>query len=157
MASTERFQDRGTYLYALAEDVQVVCPRCSKRAIVARATGTAAASTRRLVCASCGLTRDADRREVESPKPVDPWFGESLWLMERFRTHTVWAYNATHATILRDFVAATHRERGYTPVCSGGDRIETMGMLEKLPAWFKSASNRAALLKILDDLLARAA
>jgi ribosomal protein S27AE len=157
MAATQRFKDRGTYLYALAEDVQVVCPRCAKRAIVSRTSDNSAAAKRRLVCASCGLVKDAGRKAVESPGPVDPWFREGLWLVERFRSHTVWAYNATHATILRDFVAASHRERSLTPICGGGDRIETMGMLEKLPAWFKAANNRAALLKILDDLLARAA
>ena len=43
---------------------------------------------------------------------MDPWFQQPLWLSEQFGDHAVWAYNAPHASWLRSFVAALHRERG---------------------------------------------
>ncbi|MDX6199532.1 MAG: hypothetical protein QOJ79_2683 [Actinomycetota bacterium] len=51
---------------------------------------------------------------------------------------------------------ATQRERGSTPACPGGDRIDSMSMIEKLPAWMKAAKNREALVILLDELMVKA-
>jgi len=151
----ERFRDSGASLFAFAHDVLVVCPRCSGRAVVSATADSSFAAPRRLVCASCGLVKERDGRDSSWGEPIDPWFHEQLWLAARFRDQTVWAFNSAHATVLREFVAASHRQRA-DPMCPSGPRITTMGMTEKLPAWFKAAGNRAPLLKVLDSLIARA-
>lgn len=159
MAEATRFRDGGADLHLFADEVLVVCPRCSQRAVVSRIGDGAGAMTapRRLVCPGCGLAQERSGRQSAWGGPVDPWFGQDLWLVERFRDLVVWAFNLTHATFLRDFVAAAHRERRLTPVGPGVERAATMSMIEKLPGWFKAASNRKPLVEVLDALLAHAA
>ena len=123
--------------------VLVVCPRCSQRATVVPAEGE-----RRLVCGACGLAQTrAGRRSIWGP-PLDPWFEQPLWLTERFGEHIVWAFNREHAELLRDFVAAKHRERQVPRTHAS--------MVEKLPRWFKARANRDAITAILDRLVDRA-
>jgi hypothetical protein len=143
----ERFRDGGSALADWAEpEVLVVCPRCSERAVVRRMeTGPA----RRLGCARCGLARESDGTTSSWGAPVDPWFGVPLWLAADFRGHTVWAFNAGHLKMLRDFVAADLRERAPAPGAA-------MSMVEKLPGWMTSAKSREDVLAVLDRLTDRA-
>jgi hypothetical protein len=139
----ERFRDGGSALADWAEpEVLVACPRCSKRAVVRRVD---AGPVRRLSCAHCGLARESDGATSSWGAPVDPWFGVPLWLAAGFRGHTVWAFNAGHLKVLRDFVAAEMRER--TPTSGAA-----MSMLEKLPDWMTSAKHRDELIKVLAGL-----
>ncbi len=143
----ERFRDGGSALAACAEpEVLVQCPRCSQRAVVRRQDGGPA---RRLSCPHCGLARETDGTTSTWGGAVDPWFGVSLWLSADFRGHTVWAFNADHLEVLRDFVAADLRERAPAPGAA-------MSMLEKLPGWMTSAKHRDGLLPVLARLSARA-
>jgi rubredoxin len=142
----DRFRDGGSTLYRWADpEVLVVCPRCSARAVVRRADGTA----RRVTCSGCGLTRDADGGSSTWGVPSDPWFGLPLWLQADFRGHTVWAFGAEHLQVLRDFVAAHLRE--HRPLSGAA-----MSMLERLPAWMTSAKNRDGVVAVLDRLMDRA-
>jgi hypothetical protein len=141
----ERFRDGGSALSSWTEpEVLVVCPRCSERAVVRRGDGT----DRRLTCSHCALARDCPATTSTWGEPVDPWFGEPLWLRADFREHTVWAFNPGHLKVLRDFVAADLRER--TPTEGA-----VLSMLEKLPDWMTSAKNRADVLAVLDRLADR--
>jgi len=143
----ERFRDGGSGLAEWAEpEVLVVCPRCAERAVVRRVDES---SSRRLTCSHCGLARESDGATSTWGAPVDPWFGEALWLTADFRGHTVWAFNVAHLKVLRDFVAAGLRER--TP-SSGA----AMSMVEKLPAWMTSSKDRPDVVAVLDRLSTRA-
>jgi hypothetical protein len=156
MAGGGRFRDGGSSLYGWAEPVLVVCSACAGRATVTSIGGSGFSARRRLVCAACGLAREASGERSTWGGPVDPWFGCDLWLAAPFRGHTVWAYNGEHAECLRNFVAASLRERSSPPARSGADRIDEMTMVEKLPSWYKAATNRRPLVKILDQMIERA-
>lgn len=157
MVDPSRFKDGGSYLYLFANEILVVCPRCTHRAVVLADGAISRGSAPKLVCPSCGLVQQPPNRTSEWGKAVDPWFAYDLWLTAPFRGHVVWAFNKRHAQRLRDFVKAELRQRGPTPVCPGGDRIDTMSMTEKLPSWFKAAHNREPLARLLDELISRAA
>lgn len=143
----DRFRDGGSPIHAWAEpEVLVVCPRCTERATVGRAGNGAAW---RLSCRSCGFAKETVGDTSTWGAPVDPWFGEPLWLQAEFRGHTVWAYNGRHLGELRDYVAATHRERRPTAGAA-------MSMLEKLPAWMTSAKHRDDLVAAIERIATRA-
>jgi hypothetical protein len=124
----------------------VVCPRCAERA-TARPAGDDGA--RRLSCPSCGLAKETMGDTSTWGGPVDPWFGEPLWLRAEFRGQPLWAYNARHLAELRAYVAAAHRER--TPAQGAA-----MSMLEKLPSWMTSAKHRDDLVAALEKMATRA-
>ncbi len=106
-----RYRDGGSALYAWVEpEVLVVCPRCSSRAAVRRTSSSA----RRLTCPSCGFSHEAASTTSTWGEPVDPWFGEPLWLRAELRGHTVWAFNHRHLDALRAYLSNGPRER--TPV-----------------------------------------
>jgi hypothetical protein len=137
-----RHRDGGSALYEWAEpEVLVVCPRCSGRAVVRR-QGEAG---RRLTCPQCGLAREESGTTSRWGEPVDPWFGERLWLRADFRGHTVWAFNQAHLRELRNHVSASRRQR--TPA-----RGAPMSMVEKLPGWLTSAKHRDDVVAVLDRL-----
>jgi hypothetical protein len=137
----------------LQPEVLVHCPRCRKRATILLNEQ----AVKGLSCLACGTQqRDVPARREYERRAVDPWFGYDLWLSVPFRGHSLWAYNARHCARLREFVVATQRERGSTPACPGGDRIDSMSMIEKLPAWMKAAKNREALVILLDELMVKA-
>jgi len=142
---SDRFRDDGSPLQVWAEpEVLVECPCCNERAVVRPIDG---GPRRRLTCPQCGLSKEADGATSSWGAPVDPWFGAPLWLRADFRGQTVWAYNPAHLARLREFVAATQRER--TP-----KQGAAMSMLDKLPGWMTSAGNREGLVRVLDRLAA---
>src|SRR5687767_12522601 len=100
----------------------VVCPSCSRQAIV-----RAAAKDRppRLTCTNCGLSRvwDAGTPGVLFSRPAsswpkgqyalgdaaDPYFHLPLWLQTPCAKNVLWAFNAHHLVFMRDYVSATDR------------------------------------------------
>jgi hypothetical protein len=155
-AQAKRFRDptSASSLYALAvQPIDVVCPRCSAHARVIAEPGDSQVSTirpRRLVCLECGQTRTWSPRSGSSwwGTAVDPFFRQPLWLTATARGHRLWAYNREHLALLAQYAAAELRERGPGGGCS-------MSMIETLPAWMKSAGNRAGLLSAMARLEAR--
>ncbi|GAA3951443.1 hypothetical protein [Actinoplanes auranticolor] len=141
-------------LYNLAlHPIDAVCPRCAAHALVIADPATDLLPTsrpRRLVCRPCGHTAtwSSPGRSSWWGAAVDPFFQQPLWLTTTVRGHRLWAYNREHLTLLGEYVAADLRERGPYGGCS-------MSMIEKLPAWIKSAGNRADVLAAVARLRAR--
>ncbi|WP_454319747.1 hypothetical protein [Streptomyces phaeoluteigriseus] len=128
-----RFRDPATVLADHAAPALVRCPRCARLAHYERRAGCT--PEHRLVCRSCGLSR-------LSGTPA-------LWLETRTRHGEVWAYNLEHLDLLRRFVAASLRERA--PWYEHGRK---MTYVARLPAWIKSAKNRAEVLRAIDRMRA---
>lgn len=153
-----RFLDNGRRLAGYADRILVVCPRCTARAEVLPAAGLPELRyysellyrPRRLVCARCGAHRDwtAQRRgaavvAVTLGGPDEPFFGLPLWLQVPCRGRVLWAYDDRHLDVLADYVAAGLRQRPDWP---------SMSMLDRLPAWMKTAGNRADVLRAVGRL-----
>ncbi|MFJ3670007.1 hypothetical protein ACIPSE_26485 [Streptomyces sp. NPDC090106] len=125
-----RFHDPGLDAWHFATSALVRCPRCDR---VAHAAGA------RVICRSCGLCR------ALGPHRSRP----ALWLRGDTRHGEVWAYNLEHLDLLRRFVAADLRERA--PWYEHGRKMTYIG---RLPAWVKSAKNRAEILRVIDRMRA---
>ncbi len=78
----------------------------------------------------------------------DPHFGFGLRLQTRCAGEVLWAYNAEHLAFLRDYVAASIRERA--PNANGT-------LASRLPAWIKKAGNRDAVRRAVARLERRLA
>ncbi|MBF6169422.1 hypothetical protein IU486_32555 [Streptomyces gardneri] len=164
-----------------ADGVLVRCPRCDGCAKVITKPGQEPVdrplwATRRLVCNGCGFVCDEPeaaeagrsigrRRQVLVPDSGyvfgrrfrsgpehwgtvrDPFFQCPLWFQADCRGHRLWAYNRRHLEYLRAYVAAGLRERALP-----NDGWGRMTMAAKLPAWLKSAKNRAEVLRVIDKL-----
>jgi len=149
----ERFRDPLTDLYTLAEaDIIVVCPRCASAAIVR--TQHASARYRRcgpwhLSCLRCAYTA-AWQPSASGSRwggPFDPFFRQPLWLQASCcGGKTLWAFNKEHLDLIDNYVRARLRERGH-------DR-EYASLLEKLPAWIKSAKYRDEITRAIERLRA---
>jgi hypothetical protein len=146
-----RFRDPAVWLSELAaDDIDVVCPRCSGRAIVAtqRLAGQGILDRpRRLTCPNCAYTTRWPAQVHGSVwgRPVDPFFRRPLWLRTRWRSHIVWAFNRRHLEILEGYIAAELR----------GPSAGSETMISQLPKWLKSAKNRKDLLVAMRRLRAK--
>ena len=155
MAEPNRFVDDGRTLSDFADQIVVVCPRCSADALVQAlaydddevAMAPVWMEPRRLTCPSCGLARDWTDRHAVYGAPVDPYFQLTLALQAPCAGHVVWAYNLDHAEVLRRFVEAEQRTR--TP-----EQGRQMSLVERLPGWFTSAKNRDAVSRALRQIAA---
>lgn len=74
---------------------------------------------------------------------VDPAFGLPLWLQSSCCGGTLWAYNAKHLDALRDYVAASIRERV---------GVMQWSMFSRLPKWLSAHKNREVVLSRIDRL-----
>jgi hypothetical protein len=154
--SGDRFYDPRVRIYHFAEEVQVRCPSCGRRAVVlanlgeperVRAAGGWLKTRRRLRCPGCGLCRDEFLDGAVFGGPVDPYFRLPLWLqVECCGGELLWAYNGQHLDLLESYVAAKLRERRQSP--------GSMSMLARLPAWMKSAKHRDEVLRRIRQLRA---
>ncbi|MFC4066673.1 hypothetical protein [Actinoplanes subglobosus] len=149
----ERFRDPLVGLYSLAEqDIDVVCPRCSARAVISAQPHdglTVLSWPRRLVCPTCTHSAWWESKGNYSSwgGPIDPFFRLPLWLRASCRNgRTLWAFNEAHLTLLEDFVTARLRER--TP--DGYHQT----LVERLPAWLKSAKNRDEVRRVISRMRA---
>jgi hypothetical protein len=150
-----------TTIESFTDEFWVVCPRCSKRALVRRSSETRPA---RLACVSCGASRSwvsATRGVLTSSRAsqwprgqyavgdaADPYFHLPLWLKISCGNEMLWAYNERHLSFLDEYVRAENRRR--TPTVPGGPRN---ALLEsRLPRWMKLARNRQAVLTAIAKL-----
>ncbi|MFF7448818.1 MULTISPECIES: hypothetical protein [unclassified Streptomyces] len=134
MAAPARFHDPGLDAAHFSGSTLVRCPRCDRIAHFERS----APPEPRVICRSCGLCRAVNR--CAWPR---------LWLRADTRHGTLTAYNLEHLDLLRRFVAADLRERA--PWYEHGRKMTYIG---RLPAWIKSAKNRAEVLRAIDRMRA---
>lgn len=141
----------------------IVCPKCSKQAVVRR---NAAEDSARLTCGACAHTRDWQgpyrsyqfglqdgqdlRGAVVLGAAIDPYFHCDLWLRVDCVGEVLWAYNREHAEFLRAYVAAPLRERTRDTECEF--RYRNLLLESRLPKWMISAKNRDAVLAGLDKI-----
>jgi hypothetical protein len=81
---------------------------------------------------------------------VDPYFRLPVWLQAECCAHVLWAYNGRHLDLLESYVVARLRERGAVAVPYV--RPAPMSLVERLPAWLKSAKNRDEVLRSIRRL-----
>ena len=75
----------------------------------------------------------------------EPWFGLELWFLSSFRGRPVWALNREHLAWLINYLGAGLRER---PAVGYLGRMRS----DQLPAFMKTAKNRAGILKCLQRM-----
>ncbi|GAA3697493.1 hypothetical protein GCM10022224_074200 [Nonomuraea antimicrobica] len=158
-------------MWHFAKEIWVRCPRCDGRALVAvhpdHRDGHAYAvgwltAPHRLTCTGCSHSGEWTPRPWRSGAgdsyfsgrgvlavpalggPDDPYFGLPLWFRRPCRGRVLWAYNLPHLELLEAYVAASLRDR---PRPAGSQTL-----LERLPAWMKSAGNRAEVLAAIRAL-----
>lgn len=162
-SSPARFRDPGygKHHFAASDRILVRCPKCERQAEVAtaardaRGNASSGVGSRRLVCRHCGLSRQRKKDAPVAfswggaPDMLDPYFHVPLWLQRNTRHGRLWAYNAEHLDLLRQYVQATLREHDpwYEP-------WRKMGLFGRLPAWIKQAKNRDEVLRGLDRMRA---
>lgn len=104
-------------------------------------------------CPQCGDTCEYEahitRHARHAGLMTDAVFGLPLWLQAEFRGELFWAFHYEHLEILRQYIAAKHRERGITP---RNTIKKNSAMLSRLPAFITRAGNRDALLKMIQEL-----
>ncbi len=156
-----RFRDPRSTVYDFIGSVLVRCPRCDRTAHVQRnphepdlEPSSVLFAPRRLVCTGCGLSRTWSGRSVSfsgsSAAPArDPYFGIPVRLQTETRHGWLWAYNLEHLAHIRQFVAASLRERA--PWYDTGRK---MTLVARLPVWIKSAKNRDEVLRAADRVQA---
>lgn len=148
----------------LKYDILVVCPGCSKLAIIKTNNFTFQNRNEneiKVVCPNCGY----NRRLIEKPESIlhatkykvlkgrvfvvggaiDPFFYLPLWLQSEFEGNTLWAYNLEHLKFLHGHIEAKLRERN-------GQELVNKSLGSRLPKWMNSKKNRAAILKRIIEL-----
>ena len=116
MDAPGRFRDDATRIYDLTDrDIDVVCPRCGRRAFVVPEPVEGVLMIfwpRRLACGGCGHSARTAGRSASWGGPVDPFFRLPLWLTTRCcGGRTLWAFHSAHLDLIEGYVAAGLRER----------------------------------------------
>lgn len=148
---TDRFSDPGATVYDFGDEFLVVCPACSKRAVV-RVDEAGRSETARLICPACGHAKLGQaQRFATTSAPQDWYFGLPLWLCTHCLGRDLWARNAEHLTFLEEFVSAKLRER---PVVDTTEAYYSRNrhLSSRLPEWIKESKNRKAVLRGLAEL-----
>lgn len=154
---TERAPKDPKTIWDFIEQFAIVCPSCSKQAVVRR---NAAEDTARLTCGGCAHSRDwqgpyrsyqfglQGSQDLEGAvvlgAPIDPYFHCDLWMRVDCVGEVLWAYNQEHLAFLRAYVAAPLRERTRDKENKFGYR--NLLLESRLPKWMISAKNRNAVL-----------
>lgn len=161
----ERMRDPKLQLWAFMSEILVRCPACDGLAAVrtrpAESPPTSRATNvfgpRRRTCTRCLATQTFTPRSATTYRDgLEPHSGLTLWLRAPCCGATLWAYNRDHLLLIRDWVAADHRERTSPPPGDGfrGDRWEAATLLERLPSWMTAAKHRGRVLRTAENLLA---
>jgi hypothetical protein len=104
-------------------------------------------------CAQCGDNCEYEahisRQYKHQGLMTDSVFGLPLWYQGSFRGELFWAFNTEHLDILEGYIGAKLRERGISP---RNTIRKNSALLSRLPAFITKASNRKALLQLIDQL-----
>jgi ribosomal protein S27AE len=134
-----------TTIWNFVDDILVVCPRCTKTALVRLGADQTHA---RLICSHCGHTKTKLADQYGVGDAADPYFAIPLWLQTSVTNHTLWAYNSRHLRFLREYIQATDRRR---PSRKPADPLNKL-LASRLPRWIVLGKNRDRLLAALDEL-----
>lgn len=97
----------------------------------------------------CEYEASISRHYLHKGLMCDAVFGLPLWLQKTFRGDRFWAFHYEHLTLLEQYIAASHRERGISPRNSIS---KNSAVFSRLPAFMTKAGNRAELLKLIGFL-----
>jgi hypothetical protein len=154
----DRFTDTGQSIYDLMDEVWVVCPHCSARAVIRYLDPEKPGlfAPRRLTCLSCGYNQTWAKKHIRrgwSGQPVvDDFFSQPIWLQTTCVGEILWAYNAKHLALLEEYVRAKHRTHQRP-----GQGKSTATLINRLPKWIRWAKHREAVLRAIRRLKAKAA
>ncbi|MGK6351507.1 hypothetical protein [Parapedobacter sp. DT-150] len=143
MNASNRFQDENLSVSDFYNEVWVVCPACTQKAIATTNYDTKKA---RLGCLHCGHTKEVSTAVGKSGTlrmEAHAFFGAELWLQTAFKNEVLWAYNDRHLDYLQHYIGAGLREH---------KNRTHFTMLEKLPKFMQLAKHRAGLLKLIRKL-----
>jgi hypothetical protein len=141
-----RFQDQNYHLSHFQEEVDVVCPKCQKKALT---TVNYDEKKAKLICTHCGFCEIKDTILTHMGYTnnfigaANLYFKAELWYMAAFKNDIFFAYNESHLLYLEKYISAKIREHK--------DR-KHFTLIEKLPKFYHEAKNREALLKIIEKL-----
>ena len=101
-------------------------------------------------CLGCGYVTRHELRPAacDFAAAFDPWFGLPLFLTEPVGREILWAYNAAHLALLKDYIGAAIRKRTAASY--------RMTMLARLPRWMKEKAGRDRVLRAIARLRRRA-
>jgi|GEM_PF-722119 len=147
-----------------SDEIDVVCPKCARRALVkgGKVTDAEAQGSIRCVCTHCGYNQFYSEREADITignsrgqlrrypitvwgGEVDPYFHHPLWYMAPCLEGNIWAYNQRHLQLLENFIRASDRGRNGLP-------NKNNSIASRLPRWMSAAKNRTSVLKCIGDL-----
>ncbi len=141
-----RFHDQNKRNQDFYQEVWVVCPLCSQKAL---AKVDYDKNEARLLCENCNYNKQTSTEQIvfgfkgNWQSPAHVYFNAKLWLQHSFKEDVFYAYNRKHLDYLENYISAQLREHkdrtGFT-------------LLEKLPKFYHEAKNRDALLKIIKKL-----
>lgn len=148
------------YLDHFIKEVKTICPQCNKMALVKAPGYPNKPFEAKLTCLHCGFNKSAGYDKgplvtgntmfggqvIVTGRPMDPFFGSSLWYSQDCCGELLWAYNDAHLDLLEQHVSAKHRER------TQGEDYINRSIGSRLPQWMTAASNRDAVLKAIQKL-----
>jgi predicted RNA-binding Zn-ribbon protein involved in translation (DUF1610 family) len=144
MEHSKRFVDENKQLSDFYDEVWVVCPTCTSKAIAKTDTAIKKA---RMFCTQCGFNKEVSMMLDEHATllaAAHTYFNATLWLQLPFRSKEVFfAYNGDHLLYLEQYIAAEIRET---------KNRTHFTLIEKLPKFYHDAKNRNDLLKIIQKL-----
>lgn len=148
----------------LKSDIWVICPGCSKRAVVKNGPKLfppPIGAEIKLICTYCGFSKYltetpeailySSGRQIISGRhyvlgaAIDPYFHLPLWLQAPVNGHILWAYHTEHLQFLRQHTEVRLRERN-------GQDTFNRSLGSRLPRWMTSKKNRDLVLKKIHDL-----
>lgn len=146
-----------------ANSIDVVCPRCEKKALVKGASLYLTAAEHeeqvRFACVTCGYALKYSNipkeviganslgtlrysRTLSRNGAVDPFFGFALWYCITANEGLLWAYNLEHLSVIEAYVGDSLRERNGIP-------FQNDSIASRLPQWVSSAKNRTYVLRLI--------
>ena len=150
MNDTIRFRNTQETLDSFVDEYLVVCPQCAAcaRVVPIDVQQSSLFAPRRVVCHTCGYTKDWQEQTIHLGDEYDSYFGLPLWLQTGVGDKIVWAYNLRHLNLIEAFVRASLRERRADPKTGWRNK----SVASRLPNWIKAAKNRKQILKAIERI-----
>jgi hypothetical protein len=146
-----RFKDNGERLSDFGEQFLVICPNCKNCATVIPKFKEAkynkyvyiTIDSVGLTCFTCGYSKRKENVNTYYLGDCDFYFQLPLWLEEKCKDETIWAYNYRHLNFLENYIKSDIKEQ---------DNNYNKSYISRLPAWIKKGSNKEDILKVIKKL-----